>query len=179
MPRHVLPIGGQKLAMVTMPKLFDWNNALVVIKSATFSRRHRARFRLFRRWKSRRRGRPALPKNIRTLVQRMASENPTWGEGRIADELSLKLGIRLAPRKCGTAAILLGIVGRFAVRASSQRLPVRPKHASSHHGQPVAMNCKQRWGWVGCGIPHASLTLLQSHYPSPPGYRLNNSLHQC
>ena len=28
----------------------------------------------------------------------MARENPTWGEERIADELSLKLGIRVSPR---------------------------------------------------------------------------------
>ncbi len=28
----------------------------------------------------------------------MARENPTWGEGRIADELLLKLGLRVSPR---------------------------------------------------------------------------------
>ena len=28
----------------------------------------------------------------------MAAENPTWGQGRIADELKLKLGIRVSPR---------------------------------------------------------------------------------
>jgi hypothetical protein len=28
----------------------------------------------------------------------MATENPTWGEERISDELSLKLGIRVSPR---------------------------------------------------------------------------------
>ena len=31
----------------------------------------------------------------------MARENPTWGEERIADELSLKLGIRVSPRTVG------------------------------------------------------------------------------
>src|SRR5215471_6989314 len=51
---------------------------------------HRTAFRMFWRWKSRRRGRPALPKNIKTLIQQMARENPTWGEERIANELSLK-----------------------------------------------------------------------------------------
>ena len=28
----------------------------------------------------------------------MAAENPTWGEERIANELQLKLGIRVSPR---------------------------------------------------------------------------------
>ena len=40
----------------------------------------------------------ALPRNIRELVRQMARENPTWGEERIANELSLKLGIRVSPR---------------------------------------------------------------------------------
>jgi hypothetical protein len=31
----------------------------------------------------------------------MARENPTWGEERIANELSLKLGIRVSPRTVG------------------------------------------------------------------------------
>ena len=50
------------------------------------------------RWKSRRRGRPKLPRNIRELVQEMARENPTWGEERITDELSLKLVILVSQR---------------------------------------------------------------------------------
>jgi hypothetical protein len=28
----------------------------------------------------------------------MAAENPTWGEGRIANELKLKLGVQISPR---------------------------------------------------------------------------------
>lgn len=35
---------------------------------------------------------------IRTLIRRMANENPSWGEERIANELMLKLGIRVSPR---------------------------------------------------------------------------------
>jgi hypothetical protein len=31
----------------------------------------------------------------------MAAENVTWGEERIADELKLKLGIRMSPRTVG------------------------------------------------------------------------------
>ena len=53
------------------------------------------------RWKSRHVGRPPLPKNLRVLIVLMAQENPSWGEGRIADELSLKLGLLVDSRTVG------------------------------------------------------------------------------
>lgn len=40
-------------------------------------------------------------KDLRHLIQRMAAENPVWGEERIANELKLKLGIRVSPRTVG------------------------------------------------------------------------------
>jgi putative transposase len=46
-------------------------------------------------------GRPRLPKNLRQLIRQMAVENATWGEERIANELKLKLGIRVSPRTVG------------------------------------------------------------------------------
>ena len=39
-----------------------------------------------------------LPNNLQALIREMAAENPTWGQERIADELKLKLGIRVSPR---------------------------------------------------------------------------------
>ena len=32
------------------------------------------------------------------MIQEMAAGDPTWGEERIANELKLKLGIRVSPR---------------------------------------------------------------------------------
>jgi putative transposase len=90
-----------RLAMVALAKFFDWREALVIVKPDTFIKWHRTAFKIFWRWRSRKRGRPALPKNIRELVRQMACENPTWGEERIANELSLKLGIRVSPRTVG------------------------------------------------------------------------------
>jgi transposase InsO family protein len=52
---------------------------------------------MFWRSKSRKRGRPPLPKNVRDLIREMDRENPTWGEERIANELTVKLGIKISP----------------------------------------------------------------------------------
>src|SRR6516162_3798658 len=42
--------------------------------------------------------RPRLREEVQKLIRRMARENPTWGEERIAAELLLKLHIRVSPR---------------------------------------------------------------------------------
>ena len=81
--------------------MFSWRGALVNLKPDTFHRWHRKGFRLLWRWKSRRPGRPRLPKDLRRLIREMAAENPTWGEERIANELQLKLTIRVSPRTVG------------------------------------------------------------------------------
>ena len=75
------------------PSLLD---AAIIFKPETLVRWHRGGFRLFWRWKSRRRtGRPAIPTGIRSLVRQMSRENPLWGAPRIHGEL-LKLGIEIA-----------------------------------------------------------------------------------
>lgn len=80
---------------------FDWRNALVHVQPDTLIRWHRKGFRLFWRWKSRPTGRPRLPKDLLALILQMAKENPTWGQEHIANELKLKLGIRVSPRTVG------------------------------------------------------------------------------
>jgi hypothetical protein len=84
--------------MATLSRMFQWRDALVNVKPDTLIRRHRRGFRLFWRWKSKPAGRPRPPKNLRRPVREMGAENPTWGEERIANELKLKLGIRVSPR---------------------------------------------------------------------------------
>src|SRR6202140_4876074 len=68
-------------------------DALSIVRPKTVVRWHRAGFRLFWRWKSRRRGgRPRIPLEIRKLIRNMSLANPLWGAPRIHGEL-LKLGI--------------------------------------------------------------------------------------
>jgi len=87
-----------RLSLVLLSWLFAWRDTLIIVKPETFLGWHRRGFRLLWRWKSRPRGRPRLPEEIQKLIRRMAQENPTWGEGRIAAELLLKLHIRVSPR---------------------------------------------------------------------------------
>lgn len=86
-----------RVAMLLLAKLFDWKSALINVRPETLLGWHRNMFRLFWRWKSQG-GRPQLPRDIRRLIVEMAVNNPTWGQERVADELSLKLGIRVSPR---------------------------------------------------------------------------------
>jgi putative transposase len=86
-----------RLSLVLWSRFFDWKESLAIVTTATFTRWHRKGFKLYWRWKSRG-GRPALPREIRQFIARMVTENVTWGEERIADELSLKLGIYVSPR---------------------------------------------------------------------------------
>jgi transposase InsO family protein len=98
--RHVTPrraTDATRLALVWLGRWFDWRQALTVVQPATFLRRDRQGFRLFWWWKSTP-GRPPIPADLQALIRRMARENPTWGEERIANELLLKLGLRVSPR---------------------------------------------------------------------------------
>jgi hypothetical protein len=86
-----------RIALAILSRLFDWRDALVVVHPETLIRWHRAGWKLFWRLKSRP-GRPAIPPEIQALIRRMANENPSWGEERIANELLVKLGIQVSPR---------------------------------------------------------------------------------
>src|SRR6476469_622118 len=67
--------------------------ALTIVEPETVVRWHRAGFRCFWSWKSRRRaGRPSVRPEVRRLVREMSIANPLWCAPRIHGEL-LKLGI--------------------------------------------------------------------------------------
>src|SRR5262245_13998162 len=80
--------------LVWVCRLFpNTSDALAIIRPETVMRWHRAGFRSYWSWKSRRRpGRPAVLDELRHLIRDMSITNPLWGAPRIHGEL-LKLGI--------------------------------------------------------------------------------------
>jgi putative transposase len=86
-----------RMVLIWLGRWFNWRQALVIVQPATLTRWHRQGFRVFWRWKSRS-GRPPIPADLQALIRCMARENASWGEERIANELWLKLGLRVSPR---------------------------------------------------------------------------------
>jgi putative transposase len=76
-----------------------WADIIVIVKPETVVAWHRAGFRLYWRWLSRkgkRAGRQPLAREVRDLIRRMATEN-LWGAPRIHGEL-LELGFEISER---------------------------------------------------------------------------------
>lgn len=94
-PRRV--DAASRVSLAVLARLFEWRGALVVVQPTTMIRWHRSGWRLLWRFKCRP-GRPPISAELRALIRRMATENPLWGEERIASELLVKLGIRVSPR---------------------------------------------------------------------------------
>jgi putative transposase len=76
-----------------------WADALVIVKPETVVRWHRAGFKLYWNWisrRGRRTGRPPVDAEIRELIRKMATENG-WGAPRIQGELAM-LGFDVSER---------------------------------------------------------------------------------
>ena len=77
---------------VWLSKVWDnWRRALLIVQPDTVIAWHRQGFKLYWRWKSRRKnpGRPKVEREIRDLIRRMSKGNPTWSAPRIQSELTL------------------------------------------------------------------------------------------
>jgi hypothetical protein len=84
--------------LVLLSRWFDWAGLFDCGEApGTLIAWHRKGFRLFSRWRSEA-GRPSIPAALQHLIRKMARENPSWGEERIANKLLLKLGLRVSPR---------------------------------------------------------------------------------
>jgi hypothetical protein len=81
-------------------QLYRWFPSILtvitIVQPETLVRWHRAGFRCYWRWKSRRRGgRRQIEADLRALIRQMSTENLLWGAPRIHGEL-LKLGFSVA-----------------------------------------------------------------------------------
>ena len=90
-----------KLFWVALRTLWSgWTKPLILVTPRNVVNWHRAGFRLYWRWVSRVSqlgGRKRVSKEVRALIFRMVSENPTWGAPRLHGEL-VKLGFDLSER---------------------------------------------------------------------------------
>jgi transposase InsO family protein len=89
--------GSDRALVVWMTRLWpSLIGAAQVVQPETILRWHRAGWKAFWRWKSRKRaGRPKIDRGLRDLIQRISKENPQWGASRIHGEL-LMLGFEVA-----------------------------------------------------------------------------------
>jgi len=97
-PPRVRLRGSDRALLVWMTRLWpSLLGAAQVVQPETILRWHRAGFKAFWRWKSRKRaGRPKIDRGLRHLIRRrMTKENPKWGASRIHGEL-LMLGFEVA-----------------------------------------------------------------------------------
>jgi putative transposase len=77
----------------------SWSSVLIIVRPETVVAWHRAGFRLFWRLRSRPKslGRPKIDAEVRALIRRMVTEDPSWRAPRVHGEL-LKLGLDVSER---------------------------------------------------------------------------------
>src|SRR3979490_1514102 len=117
------------------PKSYD---ALAIVRPDTVIRWPRPGFRLYWRWKSRRRcGRPIVSFEIRRLIREMSVANPLWGAPRIHGEL-LKLGIDVGQTTVPTANPKQLTEARESVDSSMDERSLRVDLVRLDRSVPVA-----------------------------------------
>ena len=154
-----------RLSLWIWSRLCEWRSFLTVVRPQTVIRWHQAGWRLFWRLKCRS-GRPPISADLRRLIRRMASENPTWDQERIANELLLKLGMRISPRT----------IRKYMPKPA----PARPRGDQRwstflrNHAQAIvacafflAVNATFRQIYVFVVMHHSSRRLLQGSMSSP------------
>src|SRR5260370_11488682 len=129
-----------------------WKEALVIVTPETVVRWHRAGFRLYWNWLSRHQsvpGRKRISTELRDLIFRMVSENPTWGAPRIHGEL-LKLGFDISERT----------VSRWGQRAPKDPGPTRRRKSFLHtHPEAIPAMAFFTFPTLPFSVPHCSSPL--------------------
>lgn len=97
-PRFAAP---DRLFWVMLRQFWSgWTQSLLIVQPETVVHWHRAGFKAYWNWISRKRvrvGRKPTSKELRELIFRMVAENPTWGAPRIHGELKM-LGFDISER---------------------------------------------------------------------------------
>jgi putative transposase len=91
---------GDRLFWVLLSRIWSgWRDAIYIVQPDTVVRWHKRAVKLYWRRKSERgkRGRPSTDPELRSIVLKMAEENPLWGAPTIHGEL-LKLGFNISER---------------------------------------------------------------------------------
>jgi hypothetical protein len=134
-----------RIALTLPSRLFDWRDALAVVRPVTLIRWHRAGWKLFWRLKSRP-GRPPIPVDLQALIRRIANENPSWGE----------------ERRVRTSSTAHFEIVDSSLQGGKATYVVRPRHSrfASNHGSPGAvfatssrrngMPFKPHQSWMDC-----------------------------
>src|SRR5580765_6591861 len=133
-----------------------WTKPLILVTPRTVVNWHHAGFRLYWAWVSKVRkvgGRKGVSKEVRALIFRMVSENPTWEAPRIHGEL-LKLGFDLSERSVSRVDPASSERSRF--REALADVPQKPSRGHCGNGFLHRPNAH-----VWCSV------LLFRHRPRP------------
>ena len=85
----------ERMFWVALSKMWTvWQSALVIVRPETVIACHKRGFQRYWRWRSRKPGRPSIPKKHIELIRRISSDLPEWGEDKIAEELAVKFGVK-------------------------------------------------------------------------------------
>ena len=121
----------ERIFWVWLSRLWkSWPSALLIVQPETVIKWHRQGFRLYWRFKSRKKkGRPKIEAEIRILIRRMSRDNPTWGAPRILSELLL-LGYSVAE----------STVAKYMVRTPKPPSQTWRSFLKNHVGQIAAID---------------------------------------
>jgi len=121
-----------------------WRSAAHLMQPATVIKWHRQGFRLYWRWKSRKRGRPKLGAEMRKLIKQISSENRLWSAERVHDHL-----------------VLLGFDPPHPDTIRKYMVKPDPSHGSSQTWLTFIRNhLHESWAFDFCTVPTLSFKIL-------------------
>jgi len=111
-----------RINQALLHRLRNWRSCLTIVRSKVGIGWQRVRWRLCGRYKSRP-GRLRIAVQLRQLIRRMASENSTWGDARIANGLLLNPRQAMRRTRWTSSAIFSASTSANAIKVEGdQRL---------------------------------------------------------